>query len=61
MRNDKFQTVVDRGRDIANGANRVVGVGRDIVNDILNNPETRRLINHFKTLPVETASKYNPR
>ena len=58
---DKFQTVVDRGRDIANGANRVVGIGRDIVNDVRNNPATQDLINHFKHLPVDTASKIRPK
>ena len=45
---DKFQTVVDRGRDIANGANRTVDVGRD-------------LINRFKRLPVDIASKVGPK
>lgn len=45
---DKFQTVVDRGRDIANGANRTVDVGRD-------------MINRFKQLPVDIASKVGPK
>lgn len=45
---DKFQTVVDRGRDIANGANRTVDVGRD-------------MINRFKQLPVDVASKVGPK
>ena len=45
---DKFQTVVDRGRDIANGANRTVDVGKDI-------------INRFKRLPVDIASKVGPK
>ena len=45
---DKFQTVVDRGRDIANGANRTVDVGRD-------------MINRFKRLPVDIASKVGPK
>ena len=45
---DKFQTVVDRGRDIANGANRTVDVGRD-------------MINWFKRLPVDIASKVGPK
>ena len=45
---DKFQTVVDRGRDIANGVNRTVDVGRD-------------MINRFKQLPVDVASKVGPK
>ena len=45
---DKFQTVVDRGRDIANGANRTVDVGKD-------------MINRFKQLPVDIASKVGPK
>ena len=59
--NETFQGVVDRGRDIANGANRAIGVGRDVVNDIQNNPATQKLINHFKKLPVDTASIYHPK
>lgn len=45
---DKFQTVVDRGRDIANGVNRTVDVGKD-------------MINRFKQLPVDIASKVGPK
>lgn len=32
--NERFQGVVDRGRDIANGANNAVGVARDVANGI---------------------------
>ncbi len=45
---DKFQTVVDRGRSVADGANRTVGVARDV-------------IERFKRLPVDIASKVGPK
>ena len=45
---DKFQTVVDRGRSVADGANRTVGVARDV-------------IERFKRLPVDVASKVGPK
>lgn len=46
--NDKFQTVVDRGRGLAENARHVVGIGRDV-------------IDRFKHLPVDIASKVGPK
>mgnify|MGYP001039755728 FL=1 len=46
--NEKIQGVVDRGKDLANGANTAIDVGRDV-------------IHRFKQLPVDTASKIIPK
>ena len=32
--NEKFQGVIDKGKDLAEGANRAIGVGKEIINTV---------------------------
>ena len=52
--NGKFETAVERGKNISETAN-------NIINHVKNDPNTQKLINHFKHLPVDIASKISPK
>lgn len=61
--NQAFQGAVDRGREIAEGANNAIGIGRNIVRGVTDvvRDNGRDIANHFKTMPVDWKSKIGPK